>query len=218
MHGLPNISQEELRQDEKQDVRMAFNLWISSSNIPKIFFLFNGSRGLDKYGFVISDQYWRHPEEYLWGQLQSGLRLKKSIIKLISGPNQLISKQNKLISKQNQLISEQNKLISELIIGTEERGKIRPNFKFYNCYRHTSAQSTCLSQVIVFSFTLLFLTLIFFSKNPFLLISIVLRYPRRQLIESLRIARDIDKTLLVFSHDVWDVAINRLVRWSKSAK
>jgi len=34
----------------------------------------------------------------------------------------------------------------------------------------------------------------------------------RQLIESLRIARDIDKTLLVFSHDVWDVAINRLVR------
>ena len=25
VHGLPNISQEELRQDEKQDVRMAFN-------------------------------------------------------------------------------------------------------------------------------------------------------------------------------------------------
>ena len=104
---------------------------------------------------------------------------KKSIIKLISGPNQLISKQNKLISKQNQLISEQNKLISELIIGTEERGKIRPDFKFYNCYRHTSAQSTCLSQVIVFSLTLLFLTLIFFSKNPFLLISIVLYISRQ---------------------------------------
>ena len=26
MHGLPNISQEELRQDEKEDVRMALNL------------------------------------------------------------------------------------------------------------------------------------------------------------------------------------------------
>ena len=92
---------------------------------------------------------------------------KKSIIKLISGPNQLISKQNQLISEQNQLIWEQNKLISELIIGTEERGKIRPDFKFYNCYRHTSAQSTCLSQVIVFSFTLLFHTITILSKNPF---------------------------------------------------
>jgi len=40
----------------------------------------------------------------------------------------------------------------------------------------------------------------------------------RQLIESLRIARDIENTLLVFSHDVWDVSINRLVRSIKFAR
>jgi len=40
----------------------------------------------------------------------------------------------------------------------------------------------------------------------------------RQLIESLRIARDIENTLLVFSHDVWDASINRLVRSIKFAR
>ena len=40
VHGLPNISQEELRQDEKQDVRMAFNPSILSlNNYEDIFFI-----------------------------------------------------------------------------------------------------------------------------------------------------------------------------------
>ena len=36
----------------------------------------------------------------------------------------------------------------------------------------------------------------------------------RQLVASLKLARGIQDTLLVFSHDVWDPEINALVRWS----
>ena len=35
----------------------------------------------------------------------------------------------------------------------------------------------------------------------------------RQLVTSLGLARGIQDTLLVFSHDVWEPEINELIRW-----
>jgi len=107
----------------------------------------------------------------------------------------------KLISGQNKLISEQN----NRYWGTRKDSAQFQILRLLSSYKCTIDLSISGNRV---SFTSLFHTLTFSPKIHF----------RRQLIESLKISRDIDKTLLVFSHDVWDVEINRLVRWSKSAK
>ena len=50
--------------------------------------------------------------------------------------------------------------------------------------------------------------------TPVTLLNLVTQHlHHRQLVASLKLARGIQDTLLVFSHDVWDPEINALVRW-----
>lgn len=86
-------------------------------------------------------------------------------------------------------------------------GNLGLKFFFFSKAGHSKRQFLYTFRVSIFKFMPKFST----TNQQFLQVHNRIEY-LRHLIASLRIAKDIDKVLLIFSHDIYNTSINELVR------